>query len=1273
MAVITITGRNQPDVTPVEGRTVRALAVGVQARQYIGGTWTEKGNEFSSDTTDVNGDWSVDFPVDADRRPVSAQVAVDTGTGNIWAGSIEGLAAGTYTLKDMVESHAWRLVHADGLYTAISPGPTGPAGPIGPTGPVIGVVGPTGAQGVQGVSGAGALPAGWVDESTQASLAAAITASVGGRTIIPAGTITLSGTGVLSAANEHVHLVGDRQVTLKLANGSYSNFMDLSTAAAPEYDGYHHWRLEGLIFDGNARSLTAGPPPAFNLTNSHDVQFVDCDFRDLWSSLGLSRSRNIRFTRCRFFGAPPGAMQTGVQDPPAIGAAAVYRNAITIGPGCENIIVDDDCEFHYCANGLTSTAPTDDPAGHVLCADSRFRGDWHDGPLIKQRFTATAYNTSTLQLTAAAGTHFDTYCTDYDVISFRRTLAASLTLSAVGGYNGSTVTLGSAVSGMMEGDVLETTLGLRGVINAVASTTQVDVPRWESIATHEEATPPVTGATVRVVRYYASTVDTVGHAVTDTTCYLANDPVNPRTGERAVTDAGLTLTALPARILGKLVYSGVHLPNVKYPTVRNCHVRGPWADAISVFFSDDVTVDGNLIEYTQDMGLTLSDCPHGSARDNTFRYLGTGLSLGSGSAETGLIVEGNHIHSWACTPAVYNYGVIGLASDHGQARGNVFTRDTRSGCGGRSTYAISVDSCVDAVVEGNTDGGSRTATLTVIGGNPVSGIRTDVDPTAIVYQSGATSAALDPGIPTFQSEANAARYASFGAAVDAIGSTETTLVIDRALTVAASKTVPATLTLRFTGQGRLNPATSQTITINKQPIADRRQIFGGAGAIAFGPNVTDVEVEWFGAKGDGTNEPVSTLQAAVNAFPTTQLFGKRLWARGDYKIDGTLLIENRSGLALCGIGHLSSRIRTQATVTGPPLRVQNCETIILQDFHASVGGTSRGVIEFVRAPSGTYGNWGHRGMRLFVDTDGSGVTDYNLSWYCSTPGTEKTNNDTGNFTDCTLRGARIGNIEMEGANASFHTFLGGEMSYAPTMLHLKGGEVHIIGAKGQGNGATVRSGGTYNDTSKQYAVTDTTGMRAGDYFAVHTTSSIDSGACYPIASIVDSTHLTLTGNPYNGGGNKTGLYFAWMAPLIRMEVSPYTGESGYIGTLCLSNWTCEANGQALRVHDDGVGNPVVRITDSTLPFMLAPGTSGNYYRHIDWTNAGGGGRVKIAGCLLNGAPAYAFTEMHLDGRAALYSSRIDTARVSYGADLTVIDPSVAPTYNNLGSGTLHTL
>lgn len=89
--------------------------------------------------------------------------------------------------------------------------------------------------------------------------------------------------------------------------------------------------------------------------------------------------------------------------------------------------------------------------------------------------------------------------------------------------------------------------------------------------------------------------------------------------------------------------------------------------------------------------------------------------------------------------------------------------------------------------------------------------------------------------------------------------------------------------------------------------------------------------------------------------------------------------------------------------------------------------------------------------------------------------------------------------------------------------------------------ATVVTGGAsggYNDTSKQYTISSTTGLSAGDY--VYLSHGLITDGIFEIASVVDGTDLTFTTNPLDGQGNQSSIAYqvAWK----------WQGGAGSVGT-----------------------------------------------------------------------------------------------------------------------------
>lgn len=160
-------------------------------------------------------------------------------------------------------------------------------------------------------------------------------------------------------------------------------------------------------------------------------------------------------------------------------------------------------------------------------------------------------------------------------------------------------------------------------------------------------------------------------------------------------------------------------------------------------------------------------------------------------------------------------------------------------------------------------------------------------------------------------------YASLDAAVSALGSTPATLLISTALSVIANTTVPATLTLEFTGSGSLAVPTGKVVTINGPIQAPLKQIFvlTGSGTVTLAV-ATDVHPEWWGAVADGVTDSTTAIQSAINAVAAAPSGGRVYFHTGVYIISSMLTIPVNSSIQFEGAGYTLSGA---AGVFGDPL------------------------------------------------------------------------------------------------------------------------------------------------------------------------------------------------------------------------------------------------------------------------------------------------------------------------------------------------------------------
>ena len=115
---------------------------------------------------------------------------------------------------------------------------------------------------------------------------------------------------------------------------------------------------------------------------------------------------------------------------------------------------------------------------------------------------------------------------------------------------------------------------------------------------------------------------------------------------------------------------------------------------------------------------------------------------------------------------------------------------------------------------------------------------------------------------------DAGKYASFNALVAAAGSTPTTVILDRNLSLTASTTVPSTLSLEIKKGGTISQGGAFTLTINGPFSAGPHQVFSGfsTGQVTFGSgSVGGVSPEWWGWSALSTPDTNSAAFAAAMA------------------------------------------------------------------------------------------------------------------------------------------------------------------------------------------------------------------------------------------------------------------------------------------------------------------------------------------------------------------------------------------------------------------------
>lgn len=183
-------------------------------------------------------------------------------------------------------------------------------------------------------------------------------------------------------------------------------------------------------------------------------------------------------------------------------------------------------------------------------------------------------------------------------------------------------------------------------------------------------------------------------------------------------------------------------------------------------------------------------------------------------------------------------------------------------------------------------------------------------------------------------------YVDLPAAIAAIGATSQTLVIDRATTVAADATIPATLAIRVIKPGVFNIATTKTLTINGPLDAGPYQIFActGTGKVVFGAgSVEQVYPQWWGATGNGTTNDAVAIQAALTA-------GKRVvFPTAAYKVNSGLTWNiDETAIDLCGSTLDFSAMTTGAALSPTVVNADLNERILAASANPVTNGTFLG-------------------------------------------------------------------------------------------------------------------------------------------------------------------------------------------------------------------------------------------------------------------------------------------------------------------------------------------
>ena len=203
-------------------------------------------------------------------------------------------------------------------------------------------------------------------------------------------------------------------------------------------------------------------------------------------------------------------------------------------------------------------------------------------------------------------------------------------------------------------------------------------------------------------------------------------------------------------------------------------------------------------------------------------------------------------------------------------------------------------------------------------------------------------------------------YASFEAAITAIGSVETTLVISDSQNVANNVTVPANVELHFTRGGELDIDTAKTVTINGTINSRLFKIFSGSGAVALpSDNIHIIYPQWWGALGDGSTNDNAAIQAAI---ATMTEGGILFFPPGKYIVTQELNFKGLHGITIMGAGKHGtdgSIISNSGVSNNSVINLAGAHEVIVKNIQFYSGNSSAPpdvVFLLGRTSAGTFGN-----------------------------------------------------------------------------------------------------------------------------------------------------------------------------------------------------------------------------------------------------------------------------------------------------------------------------
>jgi hypothetical protein len=512
-----------------------------------------------------------------------------------------------------------------------------------------------------------------------------------------AGTYLLSGNGLLvRAASGSVYRgAGMRRTALKAAAG-ITNWLAQSSGSYIRQD----ITFEDLTFDTDGKGLGA-----LVVYGAHvqGLTFRRCRFL-CNGNLGaiLNAVAGVSFEDCVFhgYGSPS---NTALQVTNGSERVALRRCRF-VGFG-NSVLVD---------TGSSSTAAVDDLSSHFTVEGCHFDGLWYARPAIKSNSGATVTYSPTV-LTDSAGGFNAIGLAAFNrvrVLTSRRTG----TFTEISGTYLKDSGANWASAGALRGEIVRSGSKFAFVAGRdETDNTRLNVEEWLDATTFLPVAPPATGAAYTALKLLTGAI-----ASWTDTALTTYDGFYDLSGDAATPDAG---------DLYEVFKPGVYNLHVEYGA-RNVRVSGNtflrgWADQCSIYCNRATIVD-NLVEFGQDMGITLNGTPGDGysvvARNRVFQQGVAGIFVGS--CEHGLVSHNviagaswtNHVNQWTIG-GIQLAGCSDMLVSDNQLDGQGRTL-------ARAGIAIHADEveCADVLVQGNRCQGFSLGGI-VLYGTLVSGLK----------------------------------------------------------------------------------------------------------------------------------------------------------------------------------------------------------------------------------------------------------------------------------------------------------------------------------------------------------------------------------------------------------------------------------------------------------------------------------------------------------------------------------------------------------------------